>query len=608
MKKFFSHPVYFSGFLFIGAFFLSYLFTKIVLVLCKRHQWFPPVNPTRWAKTPRPILGGIGMYLSFSAALYLFLLLFFYLGGFSLMENQRYYLTEEGRFLIALGGGSTFIFLAGLFDDLRPTPPLVKLILQLIPACLALGMGFRLNLLGTPLIDIPLGIFWFVGITNAFNLLDNMDGLSAGIAGLSALLLFFFSLGLWSPIVSASLAALSGAALGFLILNFNPAKIFMGDSGSQFLGFTLALLALGGHHLNDFSILAPILVLVVPIVDTSLVTFLRWIHGRGVFKGGTDHLSHRLVALGLSERKAVLILYLITTILGGILLFSKWIDQTTAWLLAGLSLVGILYFIFFLSEVKVYSPNKMIYKGLKGTFRSYGFQTLLVFLDVILISVAFVSSYLIRFEGEIPLLFFHRIFTALPFFIALKIGAFLLMGIYQMVPQNLQFEHLKKITLASFLGSLFSVLLATMAWRFIHYSRAVFIIDWALTVIFITASRSLLRIYREFFHYTPPADSLGIMGTRESIEVLLAELEPETPKNLTLYLLEGTGEAPAPIGEIPVEGSWEDWREKEISISSLLLLRRGMDKEKEEKIRKECTEKNIELIKLSQFFEKQKNL
>ena len=206
------------------------------------------------------------------------------------------------------------MFLVGLIDDFLNVKPYQKLIGQLIGAALVVGFGLSLPLTGYELIDIWLTVFWLIGITNAINLLDNMDGLSAGIAAIGA---FSLAISFGANDQSAELlftAVFIGALIGFLVYNFNPASIFMGDCGSMFVGFLLSSSVLlnqtGGRSRNVFSILAvPVLILFVPIFDTTFVTILRKLWGRKASQGGRDHTSHRLVALGLSERVAVLMLY-----------------------------------------------------------------------------------------------------------------------------------------------------------------------------------------------------------------------------------------------------------------------------------------------------------
>ncbi|MFN2525339.1 MAG: glycosyltransferase family 4 protein [Actinomycetota bacterium] len=209
--------------------------------------------------------------------------------------------------LVALG-----LALVGFADDVRPLPRSLRLVAQILAAVAAWALGFSIEATGWPVGNFLMTLVWIVGITNAFNLLDNMDGLSAGMAGVSAL---SFALIAWAQdlfIVTIVSASIAGAALGFLGHNRHPAKIFMGDSGSLFLGYVLALIGIElkfAPYLFETTFLVPVVVLGVPIFDTTLVVLSRLRHRRPVFLGGRDHVSHRLVRLGLPVPAAVALLY-----------------------------------------------------------------------------------------------------------------------------------------------------------------------------------------------------------------------------------------------------------------------------------------------------------
>lgn len=231
--------------------------------------------------------------------------------------------------------------LVGLADDVRPLPRTLRLTAQIAVAIAAYIYGFGVSTTAHDWIDISLTILWIVGITNAFNLLDNMDGVSAGLAGIAALT--FAAMGLLNdlPILPTIAASLSGAALGFLKHNRHPAKVFMGDAGSLFLGFLVGLLAmrLRFDAPREVTFLVPVVVLGIPILDTALVVFSRLRHQRPVFLGGRDHIAHRLVMTGLSTRTAVYLMYLTALCLGWIGLVISRSPIDTALMLSGFVLV-----------------------------------------------------------------------------------------------------------------------------------------------------------------------------------------------------------------------------------------------------------------------------
>lgn len=239
-------------------------------------------------------------------------------------------------FLVGLGiaGGLSLI---GLIDDVRVAPRFIRFFAQLAAAVGAWAAGFRVSLFGSELANLVLSIVWIVGITNAFNLLDNMDGLTAGLAGIAAFA--FAGMGILGdlPILAVISAAVCGGAFGFLIHNRHPAKVFMGDAGSLFLGFVLALIGvrIQFNNLKAVTFLVPVVVLGLPIFDTTLVVLSRLRHGRSPFKGARDHVSHRLVRLGLPVPAAVGLLYWTALCLGWLGLVVSRSNGQVGWMLLG---------------------------------------------------------------------------------------------------------------------------------------------------------------------------------------------------------------------------------------------------------------------------------
>jgi len=267
---------------------------------------------------PMPYLGGLAIYIAF---------LVFLLGA---ILDRRAGGTPAWQG-VGIVAGATLMVGLGLIDDRFSLPPLLKLAGQLLAAALLYVAGVHFHFNHFPWLDAPVSIIWVVGMTNAFNLLDNMDGLSVGTAAIGCA--YFFVLTLLEPtkqyFVATMAAALLGACLGFLYYNFNPARIFMGDAGSLFLGFMLAVLGLKLNNMNNgfpnlhaVNFFVPIVVLGIPIFDTTLVTISRLRRHVPVSRGGRDHTSHRLVLMGLTVREAVMTVYLAACALGlaGILL------------------------------------------------------------------------------------------------------------------------------------------------------------------------------------------------------------------------------------------------------------------------------------------------
>ncbi len=281
-----------------------------------------------------PYLGGIAITVGLAAGSSLLILV----AGGSRFDLIRLFLIG-GAVTLVLGG-------MGLRDDVKSLPPLLKLAVQLGAAVGAWGLGFRVELAPWDAVNLAITILWIVGITNAFNLLDNMDGLSAGIAGVAGA--SFAVMGLLSdnPAIAVASAALAGATFGFLQHNRHPARIFMGDAGSLLLGFLLALIGMRLEFANllEVTFLVPVVVLGLPIFDTTLVVVSRLRHRRGPFVPGRDHASHRLVALGLPVKEAVGLLYWSGACLGWLGIVITRSNVQVGWmLLAFVAALGIFF-------------------------------------------------------------------------------------------------------------------------------------------------------------------------------------------------------------------------------------------------------------------------
>ncbi len=257
--------------------------------------------------TPTPMLGGLAIYAAVLLALIIF--------------GDRFYVHQVAGIII----GASLISFLGLWDDRMPLPAWAKLLGQVLPVVILIITGVQVSIFHSPALNIAITLLWVLFITNAVNFLDNMDGLSAGVAAMASAYFLLLAALSGQYLVGALTAALLGACIGFLFYNFNPASIFMGDTGSLFLGFVLAAVGIKLRfptNVPAVTWLAPVLVLGVPILDTSLVIVSRLRRGYNPFTTpGRDHLSHRLVKMGYSRREAVLLLYLLGSIFGMIAVF-----------------------------------------------------------------------------------------------------------------------------------------------------------------------------------------------------------------------------------------------------------------------------------------------
>jgi UDP-GlcNAc:undecaprenyl-phosphate GlcNAc-1-phosphate transferase len=398
--------------------------------------------------------------------------------------------------------------------------------------------GLTLPWTGSHSLNVVLTIFWLIGITNALNLLDNMDGLAAGIAviGSAFLALNFLTAGQLTE--ALMMMTFAGALLGFLIYNSNPASIFMGDCGSLFIGFFLASSALvnvaGGRSRSLLPVLAvPILVLFIPIFDTTFVTILRKVSGRAASQGGRDHTSHRLVALGMTEQHAVWMLYGFAALSGilALLVQRMKLDVSLA-AIAGftilLTLLGV-----YLAGVKVYDQSeeaqalkdKSLYTFLVDV--SYKRRIFEVLLDVVLIVLAYWSAYAIKFGAFSGNQAWNLFLRSVPVLVFVKMATFLAIGVYRGLWRYTGLDDLIVFVKAVVLSSVISVLVLLFAFRFEGFSRAAFILDGILMLLFLAGSRMAFRLFRQLLPNSKVAEGrrVFIYGAGDGGELLLRELQ-----------------------------------------------------------------------------------
>ena len=244
-----------------------------------------------------------------------------YLGGIAIITSVLVALIFEARAaprVAVLMIGAAGLGAMGLLDDDRTVDPRFRFLAETLAAVLAVAVGVRIHATGVEVIDIGITILWIVGVTNAINLLDNMDALAAGVSAVAACSVFALAILGRQPVVATLAAAVVGACLGFLVYNRPPASIFMGDAGSLFLGFVLAILTINVSPalFPPVSFLVPLLLLAIPVLDTTVVTVCRLRRGRPVSQGGRDHLSHRLAKRGMRRRTAVAVLIACEAVLG----------------------------------------------------------------------------------------------------------------------------------------------------------------------------------------------------------------------------------------------------------------------------------------------------
>lgn len=415
------------------TFILTILFILIIKKIATRQDWLSYPKKDRWHRRPVALYGGVGIVFG----VYLSLFLPPYPSGRTLL------------FLLF----SFFIFLIGFLDDTRPLSPSLKFILQIAISSLVIFSGAHIFITGRFLIDVFITYFWIIGITNAFNLLDNMDGLSAGIGVVVSISLYIFFLLMGNT--NSFLLLLIASYGAYLVFNFPPAKIFMGDAGSLFLGFTLSILSIPGY-LNTlpkgiFPFLSIFFIFSIPIFDTILVTLNRLYFGKRASQGGKDHTSHRLVLLGFSERLVDIVLYILSA-LGSFFGIYMYIAPGVGIFLATLYALFLIFFGRYLSRLDIYHTSP------KGTL--FAIEELLarlkaneIIMDVAIIGSAYYFAFFIHYEG-IKKLYGDIYVSTLPFAIFISLFFLLLFGIYKKHKDMLYFDLVEEMILSIVLSDI----------------------------------------------------------------------------------------------------------------------------------------------------------
>ena len=437
----------------------------------------------RWHRRTTPMVGGIGIFAGLLAGV-----------GVALALDAA----PATRELLAILGGCAILFAAGLLDDIFSLGPVPKLAAQLAAAGLVIGNGLTISgLISNDLLAGIVALVWLVGLTNAFNLLDNMDGLAATLAGIAAVFFAIDALTVHeNDAVLALSLALAFACAGFLPFNLRPRKsaaVFMGDAGSQMLGFALAALGLTASWkvagTTVATLLLPILVLAVPILDTTLVTVVRLLDGRPVYQGGRDHTSHRLVYHGLSEKRAVVLLAVISAALGTTSLFYAVLDNAWVTLIGVLLTFALLVqFASVLSDVER-EPGLVQDRSWLQTFVANPRRLVESVVDFALITASFAGAYYLRLQGSGTAYDRHIFLVSLAILLAVRYAAFIPFGLYRGVWRYAGARDAASIVGAVVVSEVVAYLIldATQVWG--PFPRSVFIIDALLCTILVGASR-----------------------------------------------------------------------------------------------------------------------
>lgn len=489
----------------------------------------------RWSRRAVPLLGGAALFLAWLLPL-------------SLLVPKS---LGQGWSVPACGA---LLFLLGLADDVAKLRPATKLLGQMIAAAAAAYFGHRLSFLPSEWANILASLFWIVAVSNAFNLIDNMDGLASGIAAVSCAFLAVLLLSEGRPVHALQALALLGAALGFLLYNFPPASIFMGDAGSLFLGGTIAILALRTSNAASFvaAFAVPMLVVLVPLLDVTLVFFARLLARRPVSTGGKDHSSHRLVFLGIPESRAVSFFYALAVVAGATSLWLNRLPVRPAPVLVPILISGFAILGIHLAQLRFSATPPRSGQGAPVPWVEPALlrRAAEVGLDALLAFAAYWLAYSLRFGFEIPPAVREAVLVSMPLTLIGTLGAFLAADIYRGSGQPGDDGDILRLTGACLLGTVLAVFLVVLANRFEGHSRAVFPLYGVLLLGFISARRLASRLLARLLSaMRVPGRPLPVLvyGGGAAVQRTLEALQEEGNCEIVGFIDEGSSNELAEI-------------------------------------------------------------
>ena len=475
---------------FVLSLILSMILVWSIRRLSLHYGWVVRPRSDRWHNKPTPMLGGVGIFAAFVISL---LLITNISGG---IDRSKW----------GLLAGSLVVFVIGLYDDFRKISPPAKLVGQIIAAALVIYLGYTTNFFtpkinNTILAQLPnilLTFIWLIGITNAINLLDNMDGLAAGIALITTGFLGYLFWQTNDTVLWMVTLALGGSILCFLVFNFPPASIFMGDSGSLFIGFTLAILAIARppQASNVFAVVGvPTLLFLLPILDTALVTVTRILRGESPARGGKDQASHRLVAFGLSERQTLGVLYTVAIVSGIAAIGIEEIDYWVSLILVPSLVISLALVTAYLGRIKVVDSSKersgrIVQLMIDLTYRWHFLEILL---DFFLIGISYFLAYWMSSGFRIKESGLDQFLLSLPIVYAGSFLSFFYNGIYRGVWRYVGVGDFLKYARAS-LGSVVLLILASYLFLRGDYLNLLYAGYGVILFVSLALSRSSFKI------------------------------------------------------------------------------------------------------------------
>jgi UDP-GlcNAc:undecaprenyl-phosphate/decaprenyl-phosphate GlcNAc-1-phosphate transferase len=494
---------------------------------------------------------------------------------------------------------SGLMFALGVYDDVKAVKPLPKLCGQMVVAAVVLWLMPPIAVTGWAIFDRLLAFVWIVGVTNAFNLLDNMDGLAAGVAAIAAACYLTLLLPLNASALTVAIAAFSGAVLGFLFFNFPPATVFMGDSGSLLIGGFLATAGLGSTSDVQSRLmpaaLFPVLILLVPILDTAFVTFTRSLSGRSALAGGRDHTSHRLVALGVSERTAVLSLYALAAAGGGLAVALRVLPlgSVFGFVTLYLLLLSVAVFVLAAQGRDLPAVGDLAYRR----------RALEILVDLGILTIAYYAAFRIRFFEADAAVFFPPFVESIPLVVGSQVAALYWAGKYRL-PWRAPVRHqLGLLGKALSLGMVLAMMIVLTLYRFEGFSRGVFGIDLVISWLLLVGTRAATSSVQHYLRRQhAPSHSTLIYGAGGGGKLVLRELSQNRQLHLDPvgFIDDDASKQRMRVDGIPVLGTSDDLEivAAKMSVAELIISVRQIDNERIDAIRKRCATLGIRVRRM----------
>ena len=463
---------------------------------------------------------------------------------------------------------ASLMFAVGFVDDVVRLTPQLKFVLQALAGVALVAAGGVLRVTPSYGVNVVATVFWFVALTNAFNLLDNMDGVATGVAAIASLFLgvAFARQSAW--LHAALTWSLAGATLGFLRYNFQPASIFMGDAGSLFIGSALAGLvatspaALSGSLVSVLFV--PLAIVAVPMADTTLVTVTRTLAGRAISQGGRDHSTHRLVALGLTERQTALLLYGFAALGGVVALFLMQLDRGLGLLIGTAFLVAMSLLAAYLSRLHIVHANEprgsRTVTALMGNLL-YKRRLAELLLDVVLVTLAYYGAYRLKFDAALPAEYSAAFQASLAVVIAIKIIALGLFGVYRGAWRYAGMVDLHRIVGALLVSGGAILAYGELRVPALARSHGIIYIDLLLSGVLVLVARLSFRSLETVRQWLRArrGERVLIYGAGDGGELVLRELLSNQELNLqpVCFVDDDVRKQAAKIHGVPVVGGFE---------------------------------------------------